>query len=164
MVDRYFIKQSPEYELRVLLQSLLGNIEVNSVAIPVFQAVPRQLARPYIVIDGTSWTVDADKHYDIDDWKVLINVYTDEGDTLQNSAIMNGVVMALTGALTTHVDGSQTGLFQFSEESVFRIGMMFLEGGDLTVIGNNELFPELLEQSTLTMAIHIEQTRGQYAP
>jgi hypothetical protein len=82
-----------------------------------------------------------------------VDIFTDYGGTLENVFILNGVQMALSNALNTKT-------LQFPDDSKFRIGMMYFEGGSTEVIGNDALFPELLEKSTFTMSFMIEQTRG----
>jgi hypothetical protein len=151
----YIIKQCPQYELRTLIFSLLnGNVlAIDNSVVPVFEAVPRELPRPYIAIGRATWTPDEQKSYTIDMYVLEVDIFTDYGGTLENVFILNGVQMALSNALNTKT-------LQFPDDSKFRIGMMYFEGGSTEVIGNDALFPELLEKSTFTMSFMIEQTRG----
>ena len=149
------IKKCPQWELRTRLFTLLRNaITYSGSIVPVFESVGKGQGTPYIVVGMAEADSSEDeskgKHLDL--YRLHIDVYTQYGGTMDNCAILSYVYAVLGAAID---DRS----IQFIEGSDFCMVEASFGHVNTEVIGNNNVFPDLLEQSSLELAFTIEQLR-----
>jgi len=145
------IKKCPQYELRILLFSLLNTkIAYDGNIVPVYESLPIGQTLPYIVIGRAEADPDEDKDYDIDEYKINVDIYTAYGGTLESCSILNDVYEVLSEAMITNT-------LQFPSTSVFCRTLFYFNHVSTEVIGNDRIFPDLLEQSSLELFFRIKQ-------
>ena len=147
------IKKCPQYELRTLLFTLLNNaISYSGTIVPVFESLPKGLELPYIVVGmaEADSSGDESKGNHLDEYTIHIDVYTAYGGTLENCAILSDVYEVLGEAVETRT-------MQFLTGSDFCMTIFDFGHVSTEVTGNNNIFPDLLEQSSLELKFTIEQ-------
>lgn len=146
------VKRCPQYLLRKLIfRTLDASITYAGSVVPVFEATPKGMPFPYIVIGKATWAPDPNKSYFVDAYEVEMYVLTDYGGTLENVAILGQLYEQLSAGL-------QGGALQFASKDGFCIQMAYFKGGSTEVSGNDSVYPSLLEQSTQTVFFEIIQT------
>ena len=145
------IKRNPQYELRVLLFSLLTNvITYNGSVVPVYEAVPKGLPLPYIVIGDCTWTVDDTKDAYAEDYTINLDVFTAYGGSLDNCAILDLTYQAIG---TSFVNNT----FCFEPGSHFRISEWWFGNGDTKNLAVERREREELENSAVELRVRIKQ-------
>lgn len=149
----YMGKKSPQYELRTLLFSLLDSkIAYSGKTVPVYEAVPKGLPKPYIVIGDAKWDNQETKTTNEDGYQMQLLVFSDYHGTLENVAILSDVVGAISEAAITHT-------LQFGSTSDFCITMFYLMNGETRLISNDLVNQEALERSIQNLYFRVKQIR-----
>lgn len=133
--------------------TLLNNeIPYSGKTVPVFESVGKGQGTPYIVIGMAEAdpSEDESKNKHLDNYKIHIDVYTQYGGTMDNCAILSYVYAVIGEAVETRT-------IQFLTGSNFCMTIFEFGHVSTEVIGNNNVFPDLLEQSSLELKFTIEQ-------
>lgn len=149
------IKKCPQWELRTRLFTLLRNaITYSGAIVPVFESVGKGQGTPYIVVGmaEADSSEDESKNNYLDNYKIHVDVYTQYGGTMDNCAILSYVYAVLGEAVETRT-------IQFLDGSDFCMTIFDFGHVSTEVVGNNNVFPNLLEQSSLELNFMIEQLR-----
>jgi hypothetical protein len=151
-MTRTMLKQNPQYELRLLLFSLLdATILYKGAPIKIYEAVPRGMPRPYVVLGDCTWDMDDDKDAFGEDYILKVEIYTDYGGTLDNCAILNVVEEVISTAYNNNS-------LNFSSPSAFCISIFWFGHGDTRVLRAEETVAGVeLEQTILDLQFRIKQ-------
>lgn len=149
-----FAKKSPQFELRVLISSILqGAISYKGAIVPVFETIPKGMPLPYVCLGDCTWNNQATKDFFEDDYTLELYVFTGYGGTMDNIAILGVVFEALS-------DAAINGTMQFADTSNFCIQLFTFGNGSTSLLAEEGLarrVREELERSLQELVFTIKQ-------
>jgi hypothetical protein len=151
------IKKSPQYDLRELFYSVLHNAVTYAGAyVPVYEAVPKGQAFPYIVIEDCLWTNEDTKDAWEEDYVLRLGIYTGYGGTLDNCAILDSVYQTIS----TIYQAGNLQFIQTPTRSDFCLTMFWFGSGETRVMRPEETgLEEELERTSLELMCRVKQLR-----
>ena len=145
------IKRNPQFELRVMLYSLLtGHISYNDSIVPVFEATPKGYPFPYVVVGDCQWTNESTKDFYEEEYTINIDVFTAYGGTMDNCAILDVVYQLIGAAFVPDPT-------QFADPTSFCVTMFWFGNSWTKNLAEERREREELEQSQVELVFRIKQ-------